>query len=251
MFRAMRPGEAGASETYQSMAGGPSPVTLSSAPPPTGGIMADYGNGMGSQLPGQRPQPMGRQGRSGEVTDYLRPGSMLSTAQPQAQPGSVTAAIQAMRQGSPMAMDMLRQSAGLPGAQIGTASSQGQMGPQRIPPPMGGGMQSPYNIAAWNPGFAQQFRQNLWSQQPMAAMAGGYGGGMGGPMPGPSSPQIGQWSSQGQPPPQPTFQQFAQQQPYPSGKLQPYGPFMNPQSPASLFRQQQLLAQFYGMQPGF
>lgn len=40
------------------------------------------------------------------------------------------------------------------------------------------------------------------------------------------------------------FGQWASQQPFPSGKLQPYGPFTDPNSPASMQRNQQLMQQY-------
>ena len=46
------------------------------------------------------------------------------------------------------------------------------------------------------------------------------------------------------------FGSWVGQQPYPSGKLDPYGPFVNPYSPASLYRTQQLQAQYGQQQPG-
>lgn len=54
----------------------------------------------------------------------------------------------------------------------------------------------------------------------------------------------GQQPSMGKPAAQPSFQQWSSQQPYPSGKLQPYGPYTNPNSPASMNRNNQLLSQF-------
>lgn len=40
------------------------------------------------------------------------------------------------------------------------------------------------------------------------------------------------------------FGQWASQQPFPSGKLTPYGPFTDPNSPASMHRNQQLMQQY-------
>lgn len=81
----------------------------------------------------------------------------------------------------------------------------------------------------------------------------GYGGGFG-LNPYAYVQQLQQQMASMQAPQQPmsqpmSFNQWAQQQPYPSGKLQPYGPFTNPQSPASMYRMQQLQAQYGQMQP--
>lgn len=81
--------------------------------------MGDYTSGPGMGQGGYGPQaaPMSPFGASPQFGPNGFQGSP--------QPGSVTAAVRAGHQGSPMFMDLLRQSAGLPPSRIGTSSSQG------------------------------------------------------------------------------------------------------------------------------
>lgn len=106
--------------------------------------------------------PMQRQPGQGIGT---QPGANGPAGWMQPQPGSVTAAVRAGQQGSPMFMDMLRQSAGLPGAQTSQWSSQG-------PQIRGGDTMRGDPFGA----FAQQLQSQMNPNQQMAAQ---YGGRMG------------------------------------------------------------------------